>query len=66
MDRKPVCGTEQPENKRGHCTDGQSLEQGRNLEVKQTNKSSGQINQADVPRDKELFGQRPRLIKVRE
>ena len=32
----------------------------------ETWKSSRQINQADVPRDKELFGQRPRLIKVRE
>ena len=50
---------QQPENKRGHCTDRQSLEQGRNLEVKQT-------TQEDVPRDKELFGQMPRQIKARE
>ena len=32
----------------------------------ETWKSSRQINQADVPRDKELFDQRPRQIKVRE
>lgn len=32
----------------------------------ETWKSSRQINQADFPRDKELFGQMPRQLKARE
>lgn len=32
----------------------------------ETQKSSRQINQVDVPRDEELFGQMPRQSKARE